>query len=159
MRDPEAFNEGRILLQQHRTNLATALRRLEIDGFEEKPGMYIVNDPETPDTIIGIVIGMAQGSMIIPIDRPVIGISTNITDDSPLAKISGRAHKSLIERGVNLKDVFVEVAEQLNISYDTLVAEAGGHPMAAGAFIQRPQLDEFLELTSSKLVKYLRKNE
>ncbi len=159
MRNPEAFNEGRILLQQHRTNLATALRRLETDGFEEKPGMYIVNDPETPDTIIGIVIGMAQGSMIIPIDRPVIGISTNTTDDSPLAKISGRAHKSLIERGVNLKDVFVEVAEQLNISYDTLVAEAGGHPMAAGAFIQRPQLDEFLELTSSKIVKYLRKNE
>jgi single-stranded DNA-specific DHH superfamily exonuclease len=132
---------------------------LETDGFEEKPGMYIVNDSETPDTIIGIVIGMAQGSMIVPIDRPVIGISTNTTDDSPLVKISGRAHKSLIERGVNLKEVFVEVAEQLNISYDTRVAEAGGHPMAAGAFIQKPQLSEFLELTSSKLVKYLSKNE
>ncbi len=158
MRDPEAFDEGRILLQQHRTNLAMALKRLETDGFEEKPGMYIVNDPETPDTIIGIVIGMAQGSMIIPIDRPVIGISTNTTDDSPLVKLSGRAHKSLIERGVNLKEVFVEVAEQLNISYETLVAEAGGHPMAAGAFIQKPQIDEIKDLVSSKLVKYLGKN-
>jgi len=158
MGNSEAFDEGRILLQQHRTNLAMALRRLETDGFEEKPGMYIVNDPVTPDTIIGIVIGMAQGSMIIPIDRPVIGISTNTTDDSPLVKLSGRAHKSLIERGVNLKEVFVEVAEQLNISYETLVAEAGGHPMAAGAFIQKPQLDEFLEITSSKLVKYLGMN-
>jgi len=159
MRDPESFNEGKALLQQHRTNLSTALRRLETNGFEEKPGMYIVNDPETPDTIIGIVIGMAQGSMIVPIDRPVIGISTNTTDDSPLVKISGRAHKSLIDRGVNLKEVFVEVSERLNISYDTLIAEAGGHPMAAGAFIQKMQLDEFLELTSSKLVKYLGKNE
>ncbi|MFW9808602.1 MAG: DHH family phosphoesterase, partial [Candidatus Thorarchaeota archaeon] len=83
MRDPDAFAEGRNLLQQHRANLASALRRLETDGYEERPGMYIVNDPETPDTIIGIVIGMAQGSMIIPIDRPVIGISTNTSEESP----------------------------------------------------------------------------
>ncbi|MFW9792918.1 MAG: DHHA1 domain-containing protein [Candidatus Thorarchaeota archaeon] len=159
MGDPDAFREGRSLLQQHRTNLAMALRRLETDGYEEKPGMYIVNDPETPDTIIGIVIGMAQGSMIIPTDRPVIGISTNTTDNSPLVKLSGRAHKLLVERGVNLKEVFVEVAEQLNIGYDMLVAEAGGHPMAAGAFIQKPQLNEFLELASSKLAKVLGKEE
>jgi len=157
MRDPDAFQEGRTLLHQHRTNLAMALRRLETDGYDERPGMYVVNDPETPDTIIGIVIGMAQGSMIIPIDRPVIGISTNTTDDSPLVKLSGRAHKSLIDQGVNLKEVFVEVAEQLNEQYDTLIAEAGGHPMAAGAFIQKQQLEEYLELASSELAKCLGK--
>ncbi|MHA2359286.1 MAG: DHH family phosphoesterase, partial [Candidatus Thorarchaeota archaeon] len=71
MNDSEAFEEGRTLLQQHRRNLAMALRRLETDGYEDRPGMYMVNDPESPDTIVGIVIGMAQGSMIIPIDRPV----------------------------------------------------------------------------------------
>ncbi len=155
MRDAEAFDEGRSLLQQHRANLASALRRLEEDGYAEWQGMYVVNDPQTPDTIIGIVIGMAQGSMIIPIDRPVIGISTNTTDDSPLAKLSGRAHKKLIDRGVNLKDVFVEVAGILNEKNKTLIAEAGGHPMAAGAFIQKSHLDEFLKLTSSRLAKTL----
>jgi RecJ-like exonuclease len=157
MNDPDAFQEGRTLLHQHRTNLAMALRRLETDSYEERAGMYIVNDPETPDTIIGIVIGMAQGSMIIPIDRPVVGISTNTTNDSPLVKLSGRAHKSLIEKGVNLKEVFVEVAEQLNNQYDRLIAEAGGHPMAAGAFIQKEQLDAFLTLASSKFAKSLGK--
>ena len=155
MNDSDSFSQGRTLLQQHRANLANALRRLEEDGYEERRGMYVVNDPETPDTIIGIVIGMAQGSMIIPTDRPVIGISTNTTDDSPLAKLSGRAHKNLIERGVNLKEVFVEVAEHLNEKNKTLIAEAGGHPMAAGAFIQKTHLDEFLDLTSSKLAKQL----
>jgi RecJ-like exonuclease len=157
MRDPEAFIEGKALLQQHRANLASALRRLEEDGFTEMQGMYVVNDPETPDTIIGIVIGMAQGSMIIPTDRPVIGISTNTTEDSPLTKLSGRAHKRLVERGVNLKEVFVEVADILNEKNDTLIAEAGGHPMAAGAFIQKSHLDEFLDLASSRLVKRLGK--
>ncbi|MHA2233953.1 MAG: DHHA1 domain-containing protein [Candidatus Thorarchaeota archaeon] len=155
MGDIDAFDEGKTLLRQHRTNLAMALRRLETNRFEERSGMYVVNDPETPDTIIGIVIGMAQGSMIIPTDRPVIGISMNRSSDSPLAKLSGRAHKSLIDKGVNLKEVFVEVAEELNERHDTLIAEAGGHPMAAGAFIQKPQLDEFLELASSKLAKCL----
>ena len=155
MRNAEAFDEGRSLLQQHRANLASALRRLEEDGYAEWQGMYVVNDPQTPDTIIGIVIGMAQGSMIIPIDKPVIGISTNTTDDSPLAKLSGRAHKKLIDRGVNLKDVFVEVAGILNEKNKTLIAEAGGHPMAAGAFIQKSHLDEFLKLTSSGLAKTL----
>lgn len=157
MRDPEAFTEGKTLLQQHRANLASALRRLEEDGYTEMQGMYVVNDPKTPDTIIGIVIGMAQGSMIIPTDRPVIGISTNTTDDSPLAKLSGRAHKRLVERGVNLKEVFVEVADILNEKNETLIAEAGGHPMAAGAFIQKSHLDEFLDLASSKLAKRLGK--
>ena len=157
MRNPEAFIEGKTLLQQHRQNLASALRRLEQNGYTEMQGMYVVNDPQTPDTIIGIVIGMAQGSMIIPIDRPVIGISTNTTDDSPLTKLSGRAHKRLIERGVNLKEVFVEVADILNEKHETLIAEAGGHPMAAGAFIQKAHLDEFLNLTSSRLAKRLGK--
>ena len=155
MRDHEAFVEGKTLLQQHRTNLASALRRLEENGYTEMQGMYVVNDPQTPDTIIGIVIGMAQGSMIVPTDRPVIGISTNTTNDSPLAKLSGRAHKRLIERGVNLKEVFVKVADILNEKNETLIAEAGGHPMAAGAFIQKSHLDEFLDLTSSALAKHL----
>lgn len=157
MKDSEAFAEGTALLQQHRANLAGALRRLEEDGYIEMKGMYVVNDPDTPDTIIGIVIGMAQGSMIIPTDKPVIGVSTNTTDDSPLAKISGRAHKRLVEMGINLKDVFVEVADILNQRSDSLIAEAGGHPMAAGAFIQKAHLDEFLELASQKFVYLLAK--
>ncbi len=154
--DEEAFLEGKALLQQHRQNLAMAIRRIEDGGFEERKGMYVVNDPQTQDTIIGIVIGMAQGSKIIPTDKPVIGISTNTSDDeSPLVKLSGRARKSVVNKGINLKEIFSEIAEKLNEKYGTLVAEAGGHPMAAGAFIQNEQLEEFVEnvsvLIASKL--------
>ena len=157
MKDPEAFTEGRNLLQQHRANLASALRRLEEDGgYKEMNGMYVVDDSQTPDTIIGIVIGMAQGSMIIPTDRPVIGVVRNTTGDSPLAKLSGRAHRRLVKRGVNLKEVFVEAAEILNEKNDILIAEAGGHPMAAGAFIQKAYLDEYLTLVSQMLAEKLR---
>ncbi|MHA1741953.1 MAG: DHHA1 domain-containing protein, partial [Candidatus Thorarchaeota archaeon] len=60
----------------------------------------------------------------------------------------GRAHKSLIKRGINLKEVFVEVARTLNEKYDALVVEAGGHPMAAGAFVHTQHLDEFLKMVS-----------
>ncbi len=155
LHDPDAFDEGRALLHRHRMNLAMAIRRIETQGYDEKPGMYIVNDPETSDTIIGIVIGMALGSRIIPWDRPVIGISTNTTGESPLVKISGRAKKDVIKRGVNLKEIFVTASEQLNNQKDEMIAEAGGHPMAAGAFVHREHLDEFIDIVSAHLSSIL----
>ena len=154
--EEEAIIEGRHLLQEHRRNLATALRRLEDDGYTTMEGLYLVNDPETPDTIIGIVIGMAQGSRIVPIDKPIIGVSTNTSSDSPLVKLSGRAHKHLVKRGLSLKETFVAVAEEMNEKYGKLVAEAGGHPMAAGAFIQEDYVDEFLNLTADHFSKTLK---
>ncbi|MHA1907553.1 MAG: DHHA1 domain-containing protein [Candidatus Thorarchaeota archaeon] len=153
--DDEAFQSGKALLQQHRANLAMAIRRIEDGGYQEKPGAYIVNDPETQDTIIGIVIGMAQGSRIIPEDKPVIGISTNTSDDGSMVKLSGRARQHIVKRGVNLKEVFSEIAEEMNTQYDTLVAEAGGHPMAAGAFVQNDHLEEFVEKVSSLIAQKL----
>ncbi|MDF1539731.1 MAG: DHHA1 domain-containing protein, partial [Candidatus Thorarchaeota archaeon] len=142
--------------QQHRQNLAMAIRRIEDGGYEERDGMYLVNDPQTQDTIIGIVIGMAQGSKIIPTDKPVIGISTNTSDDeSPLVKLSGRARKNVVNKGINLKEVFSEIAEKLNEKYGTLIAEAGGHPMAAGAFIQNDKLEEFVENVSTLIAAKL----
>lgn len=154
--DLESWREGQVLLQQHRSNLASALRRLETGGFNEKPGMYLVMDPETPDTIIGVVIGMAQGSRIVPADKPVIGVSTKTTGDSPMVKISGRVGRSLVKSGVNLRDVFVNASQSLNRTYGRMVAEGGGHPMAAGAFVLPEYLEEFLDLVSSLILKMLK---
>ena len=154
--DEEAIKEGAYLLQQHRANLAGALRRLEGGIYSERDGFYLVNDPETPDTIIGIVIGMAQGSRIVPIDKPIIGVATNTTNEGSVIKISGRAHKSLIDKGVSLRDVFTAVAEVLNEEHGKLVVEAGGHPMAAGAFVHEEHLQEFLDQSSSQLAEMMR---
>jgi single-stranded-DNA-specific exonuclease len=154
--DEDAIARGMTLLQQHRANLAGALRRLEENGYDETTSIYIVNDPQTPDTIIGIVIGMAQGARIIPIDKPVIGVSTNTSDDGPMVKISGRARKSLVKQGVNLKEAFSSVAEVLNNNSDELIAEAGGHPMAAGAFVRGEFLEQFLNSVSTAIEKQIR---
>ncbi len=153
--DTEAFEEGKALLQQHRANLAMAIRRIEEGGFVEMDGIYVVNDPLTKDTIIGIVIGMAQGSTIIPDDKPVLGISTNTTDDSPLVKISGRAKNKIVKRGVNLKQVFTAIAESMNEKHGLLAVEAGGHPMAAGAFVDQEYLEEFVQRVSESIAQLL----
>ncbi len=155
LNNTEAYSQARTLLQIHRQNLAQALHRIEQDGYDTTDGMYIINDPETPDTIVGIVIGMAQGSRIIPIDKPVIGIATRTTDDSPFVKISGRVQKFLVKRGINLKETFVSVSRKLNEQHGMLVAEAGGHPMAAGAFVHSEYLDEFLRLVSDDFSQVL----
>ncbi len=153
--DEESFQTGKALLQQHRANLAMAIRRIEDNGFEEYDGIYVVNDPQTKDTIIGIVIGMAQGSTIIPSDKPVIGISTNTTEDSPLVKISGRARNHVVKKGVNLKEVFTHVAESLNEKAGRLTVEAGGHPMAAGAFVDPEYLDAFINGVSKAIANII----
>ncbi|MFW9978308.1 MAG: DHH family phosphoesterase [Candidatus Thorarchaeota archaeon] len=153
--DEESFQDGIALLQQHRANLAMAIRRIEEGGFQEMDGIYVVNDPLTKDTIIGIVIGMAQGSTIIPGDKPVLGISTNTTDDSPLVKISGRARNQIVKRGVNLKDVFTTIAESMNEKHGRLAVEAGGHPMAAGAFVDQEFLEEFVKRVSESIAQIL----
>ena len=150
--DEDAYQEGTALLQQHRANLAAALRRLEENKYTEMEGMYVVKDPLTSDTIIGIVIGMAQGSRIVPIDKPIIGVSTNSTEESQLIKISGRARQSLVNKGINLKESFVRVGEQISKAVGQDVVEAGGHPMAAGAFVHADYIDDYLDLVSIDLV-------
>ncbi|MFX1271623.1 MAG: DHH family phosphoesterase [Promethearchaeota archaeon] len=150
--DEDAYQEGTALLQQHRANLAAALRRLEEHKYTEMDGMYVVKDPLTSDTIIGIVIGMAQGSRIVPIDKPIIGVSTNSTEESQLIKISGRARQSLVNKGVNLKESFVRAGEQISDAIGQEVVEAGGHPMAAGAFVHADYIDDYLDLVSIDLV-------
>lgn len=156
--DLDAWREGQLLLQQHRSNLASALRRLETGGVEERPGMYLVMDPETPDTIVGVVIGMAQGSRIIPADKPVIGVSTKVSGEGLMLKISGRAASSLVKRGVNLREVFVSASKSLNERHGTMIAEGGGHPMAAGAFVHSDYLDEFLETVSNLIAGVMQSN-
>ncbi|TFG07978.1 DHH family phosphoesterase [Candidatus Thorarchaeota archaeon] len=151
----EAYTRGKTLLQTHRSNLAQALRRIEEHRYDERRGMYLIDDNETPDTIIGIVIGMAQGARLVPVDKPVIGVSRNTTGEGPTIKLSGRARSFLIKKGLNLKEAFVEVAESLNKQYGETVAEAGGHPMAAGAFVHEIHLEEFLDMTSDRLAKML----
>ncbi|MEM2141691.1 MAG: DHH family phosphoesterase [Candidatus Thorarchaeota archaeon] len=151
----EAYERASSLLHQHRMNLAQALGRLASNGYMERPGMYVVNDPLTPDTIIGIVIGMAQGARLVPTDRPVIGVCPSASEDSQMVKISGRAQMSLIERGVNLKEAFARSAMILNERHKTFLAEGGGHPMAAGAFVRNEYLDEYLDLVSSTISEML----
>jgi single-stranded DNA-specific DHH superfamily exonuclease len=117
--------------------------------------MYLVMDPETPDTIVGVVIGMAQGSRIIPKDKPVVGVSTKTSGEGPMLKVSGRAANDLVKRGVNLREVFVTASKSLNDTHGKMVAEGGGHPMAAGAFVHSDYLDEFLDIVSNLIAHVL----
>ena len=58
--DAEAYDEGKALLQQHRANLAMALRRLEDGGYEiiSRDGLCCCNDVLLIDTY-GVRVGAA----------------------------------------------------------------------------------------------------
>ncbi len=144
LRDPEAYQKGLYLLQTHRANLASGLAKLQERGVEDRGNFYVFEDQEVPETIIGIIIGMAIGSRLIPTDKPVFGITRSKEESKELAKISGRLGKNLLQKGINLKEALQYAQEELNAEIGRTVAESGGHPMAAGAFVEYEFLDDFL---------------
>jgi single-stranded DNA-specific DHH superfamily exonuclease len=72
-----------------------------------------------------------------------------------MLKVSGRAASGLVKRGINLREVFVSASKSLNERYGKMIAEGGGHPMAAGAFVHSDYLDEFLEIVSDLTARAL----
>ena len=144
LRDIDAYQKGLYLLQTHRANLAAALAKLEQNGVKDWGNYYLYRDDEVKETIIGIVIGMAIGSRLIPTDKPVFGVTKSKEETKQIAKISGRLDKALLRQGINLKKALQYAEEELNAEIGRKVAESGGHPMAAGAFVELNFLDDFL---------------
>ncbi len=157
LRDSEAYQKGLYLLQTHRANLAAALSKIQEKGVEDRGNFYIFEDNEISETIIGIVIGMAIGSRLIPIDKPVFGITRSKEESKNLAKISGRLGKNLLSKGINLKEALQYAQNELNSEVGRVVAESGGHPMAAGAFVEFEFLDDFLAFLDLAIAEQIAK--
>jgi RecJ-like exonuclease len=68
---------------------------------------------------------------------PIFGIAKR--EEEKVYKISGRAHESIVNMGVNLSDAIRKALELSNLD-----ALGGGHPPAAGTKIPIEKIDEFL---------------
>lgn len=60
------------------------------------------------------------------------------------SKVSSRATKELVEKGLNLGEIIGEICEELD-------GEGGGHNVAAGAKIPRENKDEFIDMLEEKI--------
>lgn len=87
-------------------------------------------------------------SDIIDKSKPIFGCAKR--KEEGVYKISGRAHESIVKKGVNLSEA---IREALNLS--DLDALGGGHPPAAGTKVPVDKIDTFLENCNKVIKKQL----
>ncbi len=132
--------EALTLLRKHRENLRKGIEIVQERGYKDKGSFYYFEADEIPETIIGTVAGMAQGS-VVPLNKPVLAGSR--TDDGRI-KISARASWALVRKGLNLGRIMRKAAEKTG-------GVGGGHRIAAGATVPEEKLEEFLRVVKEMI--------
>ncbi|TFG01876.1 MAG: DHH family phosphoesterase [Promethearchaeota archaeon] len=151
----EAYKQAKQNLQDYKKSLVNALTWIrenkviiEMDNIQ-----YFFGDNMIPESIIGTVSSMLifDESEIIDRDKPIFGYAKRKDED--VYKISARAHKSIVEKGVNLSDAIRKALELTD-----LIALGGGHPPAAGTKIPSDKIDVFLENCDKVIEEQLNNN-
>ena len=119
----------------HRKNISGALTYIN-ENHLMREGRFIQHfdaSDKIKDTVVGIVAGMLLNSSSANRWLPKIAFAD--ADDG--VKVSARADRSLVDRGLNLSIVMKKAAELVG-------GFGGGHSVAAGATIPHDKKEEFL---------------
>jgi single-stranded-DNA-specific exonuclease len=133
----EALAEARELLRGHRRNLRNGVEYVGDNGVTEMDNVqYFDAGDEIQDTIVGIIAGMSYSKSCVNRGKPVIAFA-DVEEDGE-KKVSSRATKSLVRRGLNLAEVMSECSSAVG-------GDGGGHDIAAGATIPEGSVKEFVD--------------
>ncbi|MCD6478152.1 MAG: DHH family phosphoesterase [Candidatus Aenigmarchaeota archaeon] len=109
--------------------------------IKTKNAYYILAGDQIHENFIGTITSICEKSSILNNGRVVFGFA--YTEDGEV-KVSARAPKEFVERGLSLKDLFEKVAKEYN-------GYGGGHQAAAGAFIPIGKEKEFINACENYL--------
>ncbi len=140
--DDRAFEEAKKIRDRHRKQIIDKLDRLD-RKLEKKEHIQFFY--EEKKTMKGELAGLGM-LYLLKQDMPVLGITE--LDDK--ADISARSTKRLVEKGLDLGDLCNRLARKFD-------GEGGGHDIAAGATIEKKDLDEFLKMMDDEVGKALGK--
>ena len=130
-----AYTRAKRLLANHRRNLSEGLEWVRSNGVTTESHLqWFDAGTRIPDTIVGIVAGMALGIRGIDGNRPIIAFAEESTTE---LKVSGRGTARLVRNGLDLSEVMREASTAVG-------GDGGGHTVAAGATIPASQRDAFL---------------
>jgi len=150
-----AYNKAKDNLLNYKKSLVQALSWLKDENkIQYKNNIqYFFGENVIPENIVGTIASMLifSKSGIIDINKPIFGCAKR--KDEEVFKISGRAHKNIVEKGVNLSEA---IREALKLS--NLEALGGGHPPAAGTKVPINKIEVFLENCDNVIEKQMRVN-
>ncbi|MFB6088663.1 MAG: DHH family phosphoesterase [Candidatus Aenigmatarchaeota archaeon] len=99
----------------------------------EDNAYYVVAKDNIHENFVGTVISIVQSSFFE--DKPIVGFA--YTEDGEV-KISGRI-PDRYDRDLNLKEAFEKVTDEVG-------GRSGGHKKAAGAFIPKNKIEDFINV-------------
>jgi RecJ-like exonuclease len=142
----ESLDEALNLLRTHRGYLVESLEVAADMGIIELDHLqYFHGGTRIKDTVIGITAGILMSSPEVDKSRPLFAFAHSEEG----VKVSARATKTLVSRGLDLSVVMREATE-------TMGGAGGGHNIAAGATIPHNREEEFLELAQSIIKDQMR---
>jgi len=135
-REP-AYDEALKLLEEHRSSMFTCYQWISknLEKIEDKGKFYAFHGHnEIGETFIGTVVSLIINSQLLKENKPVIGFAYTSGNE---VKVSGRATKENIEKGIDLGEAMRYAAAKVG-------GEGGGHNIAAGAQIPKGKEEEFI---------------
>ncbi|MFX0024586.1 MAG: DHHA1 domain-containing protein [Candidatus Hermodarchaeota archaeon] len=130
-----------ILLDYKKTLLKSLIWLKDNNKIQQKDYIqYFYAEDVIPDTMVGTIASMLVFEESEGFDKakPIFGLAKR--EEENYYKVSGRAHESIVNKGVNLSEAIREACRQSEL--DVL---GGGHPPAAGTKIPIDKADIFLE--------------
>ena len=122
------------ILDDYKRALSEGITIAKNNMLEEKNAYYLLAKNKIKETLIGTVISIIVNSL--PNKKPIFGLAYGDT----YIKVSARSPNE----NINLKDVLSKVIKVIG-------GEAGGHKKAAGAYIDKGKVQEFIKVTEEVL--------
>jgi single-stranded-DNA-specific exonuclease len=146
----EAYQKAQNQLQEYRKMIMNFMNWLqEGDKIQELENtQFFFGEGRIPDTMIGTIASMLifdKGELINK-NKPILGCAKR--EKEGVFKISARADKRIVEKGINLSEAIRKALETSNL--DVL---GGGHPPAAGTKVPIEKIDLFLKNFDEEIKK------
>ncbi|MDJ0272919.1 MAG: DHH family phosphoesterase [Candidatus Caldarchaeum sp.] len=131
----EALEEAQRILEEYRLSVARAMDYVSQPGvLEELSHIVVLKGGDVIDyRQVSSVASILSSSGLLPSDKPLIALA----NAGKTVKISARASKQLVDRGLNLGSILSRLGAQFG-------GKGGGHNIAAGAEIPYDHMIKFL---------------
>ncbi|AMK13660.1 single-stranded-DNA-specific exonuclease RecJ [methanogenic archaeon mixed culture ISO4-G1] len=135
--DKDALKDAEQNRADHRRHISTALSYVKDNHLirERRFIQFFDAGDQIKDTVVGIVAGMLLNSPECRHNLPIIAF----VDSDDGVKVSARANRDLVDRGLDLAAVMKTAAELVG-------GYGGGHSVAAGATIPKEEKEDFLDI-------------
>ena len=137
-----AYQKAKDNLIEYKKSIMKSLRWLSENNIIQEKEYIQFFDGE--DVINEMIVGTIASMLIydeasgIDKSKPLFGYARR--EEEKVYKVSGRAHQSIVDKGLNLSEVIRETLEISNLE-----VLGGGHPPAAGTKVPFDKIEIFLE--------------